>query len=347
VQNGLLLLNLDPQAIFIQPPMHVKSSYYYLLVLPVLMLALFQVGCSTDDEQKNETLQNERIIRQAIEQVNPDSIRQYAVMLEAMGTRFALAPNRREVALAIMDKLKNFGYEDVQLDSFALNRTWRNQYYETWQYNVVANLTGNVYPDSLVIIGAHHDCIVTSPSDNPMVATPGANDNASGVAVTLEVARILILQDLKPSSTVRFVTFAAEELGLNGSGHMANQLHAAQAKVKMMLNNDMVSYFPSSEPSSWELNIIDYPTSTSLRLTAQNLACKYTLLSTTNDNTHQQSSDSYPFALKGYPAIFFIAHSDDPNYHTLNDSVSGCNFSFASEVAKLSCALILSKELHQ
>jgi len=324
--------------------MHVKSSYYYLLVLPVLMLALLLAGCTADDEHENETQQNERVIQQAIAQVSPDSIRQFASMLEAMGTRFALAPNRREVAVAIMNKFKGFGYEDVQLDSFALNLSWRNQYYETWQYNVVANLNGKTYPDSLIIIGGHHDCIATNPSDNPMVATPGANDNASGVAVTLEVARVLINKGFKPSSTIRFVTFAAEELGLYGSWHMANQFHATQAKVKMMLNNDMVSYFPTSDPSSWVLNIIDYTASTTLRLTAQNIALKYTLLSTTNDNLYQRSSDSYPFSQNGYRALFFIAQPDDPNYHTLRDSVSACNFHPAGEVAKLNCALIMNEE---
>lgn len=241
-----------------------------------------------------------------------------------------------------LKKFESFGYADVQLDSFQLVEYYYNgNYYTNWQYNVIATLQGTIYPDSLSIIGGHHDCIVKSSIGNPFNFAPGANDNASGVATTLEVARVLKRVDFQPKTTIKFVTFAAEELGLHGSSDYAEKVFQTNSKIKMMLNNDMVAYWPNSDTSNWCVNIIDYTNSTSLRKKAQDVCKIYTYLKTNNDNTYQEYSDSYPFSLKGYKAIFFISNANDVNYHTPNDLTSKCNFKFCKEVAKINCVLLV------
>ena len=104
----------------------------------------------------------------------------------------------------------------------------------------------------------------------------------------------------------------------------------------------MIAYWPTNtEPMI--VNIIDYPTvSTNIRLDAEKVCQLYTSLETNNDNTYYRSSDSYPFFLNGYKAIFFITNASDPNYHTTNDLVSNCNFNFCKEVTKISGALLVN-----
>lgn len=310
----------------------------------VVVLAIFStiVSCSKDEELVDPKSKTDPAITQIISNIKADSIDATIKMLEGLGTRFALAENRRDVALAIMNKFRSYGYTAARLDSFRLNINFRNQYYETWQYNVVATMPGVAYPDSITIIGGHHDCILRSTEfESPFTIAPGADDNASGVAVTLEVARVLMQLGFTPRTTIVFTTFAAEELGLYGSQHMANRLSDSLAKVKFMLNNDMVSFCPVSDSSNWFLNIIDYPNSTDFRVHAQKFCSTYTFLRTVNDNTYRNYSDSYNFYLKGYKPLFFISQHDDPNYHKLTDIAINQNPRFAREVAKLNCALII------
>lgn len=319
------------------------STYRYVFKgLLALLLFGIVVSCSKDDEIVDPTSKPDPEIAQLTQKIHADSIAATIGMLQGMGTRFALAENRRDVAVAIMNKFKSYGYSTARLDFFQLNRYYQDQSYETWQYNVVCTLPGVEFPDSLTIIGGHHDCILRSTEpESPLDVAPGADDNASGVAVTLEIARVLKQSGFAPRTTIVFATFAAEELGLYGSQHMTNRLSDTLAKVKFMLNNDMVSFCPVTDSTGWYLNVIDYPNSVDFRKHAQKICSTYTLLKTVNDNTYRNYSDSYNFYLRSYKSLFFISQHDDPNYHKLTDLLSNQNPRFAREVAKLNCALIV------
>lgn len=319
------------------------SAYRYAIKgLLFLLLLGIMVSCSKDDEIIAPSSKPDPEITQATKNIHADSIAATIDMLVGMGTRFALAENRRDVAIAIMNKFKSYGYATARLDSFQLNVNFRNQYYETWQYNVIATLPGVVYPDSITIMGGHHDCILRSTEpESPLDVAPGADDNASGVAVTLEVARVLKQSGFAPRTTIVFATFAAEELGLYGSQHMTNRLSDTLAQVKFMLNNDMVSFCPVTDATGWYLNVIDYPNSVDFRKHAQKICSTFTLLKSVNFNTYQNYSDSYNFYLRNYRTLFFISQHDDPNYHKLTDLPSNQNPRFAREVARLNCALII------
>jgi Zn-dependent M28 family amino/carboxypeptidase len=105
-------------------------------------------------------------------------------------------------------------------------------------YNIIAEVKGTgVADDGILIIGAHYDTAK---------GTPGADDNASGVAVLLELAR---LAALKPAQrTVRFVAFCLEEPPVFGTEHMGSYVYAKSVKeegVKVygMISLEMVGYF--------------------------------------------------------------------------------------------------------
>ncbi|EEB87329.1 hypothetical protein MPER_15363, partial [Moniliophthora perniciosa FA553] len=74
--------------------------------------------------------------------------------------------------------------------------------------------------------------------NDPDGDAPGANDDASGVAVSMELARIMASK--QPRATIIFATVAGEEQGLIGSAFMAQQLKSAGIDVQGMLNNDIV-----------------------------------------------------------------------------------------------------------
>lgn len=281
-----------------------------------------------------------------IEDVNADSLESYVTWMQNMGTRFCLSDNRREVAVKIRDKFRSFGYAAAYLDSFLLERAYRDIDYSLWQYNVIARLNGEQYPDSVSVMGAHYDSILGGSESDPFSAAPGAHDNASGVAAALEVARVMKENDFSPDGSIEFVAFAAEELGLYGSWDYVDKASDSQMKIKMMLNNDMIAYEPSTNMNEWKVNVLNYVNSLNLPDIASRLAAKYTVLDTYTDNTYNKYSDSYQFSIYGYPALFFFKDADDPNYHSLNDIVDNCNFAYCREIVIISAAMLVEKNIH-
>src|SRR5277367_3082502 len=89
----------------------------------------------------------------------------------------------------------------------------------------------------MVLVTGHYDSRNTLNS-NTHDAAPGANDDASGVAVSLESARVL--SKLKFPSTIVFVAVAGEEQGLNGSAHLAKLAKSEGWQLEAVLNNDIV-----------------------------------------------------------------------------------------------------------
>ena len=115
--------------------------------------------------------------------------------------------------------------------------------------NLVVERTGGKRAEEIVLLGAHYDTVWT---------TPGADDNASAVAVMIEVSRLL--SDYVGSRTARYVAFTCEEvpyfhLDAMGSQHHARQARRRQEPIVAMLCLEMVGYFSSkagtqSVPSS-------------------------------------------------------------------------------------------------
>jgi Zn-dependent M28 family amino/carboxypeptidase len=109
--------------------------------------------------------------------------------------------------------------------------------------NLIAEIPGNRRHDEIVILGAHYDTVST---------TPGADDNASAVAVLVEAARML--RSCQPKRTIRFVAFACEEPPYFYTGEMGSQVYARQCKSRGeniigMLCLEMVGYY-RDEPHS-------------------------------------------------------------------------------------------------
>ena len=308
------------------------KNFFRLLSMFLIVTSILN-SCKKEDEIVDNT---DPIVKVYVNEINADSIKKNVEWLQNMGTRFALADNRKEVALKIKERFIRYGYASTTLDSFFITKTYRSVVYNTWQYNVIATLNGSVYEDNYYIVGGHYDCITY---DDPLNNAPGANDNASGVAAALEIARVFNKNAFNPKNTIQFIAFAAEELGLYGSKDYAKKAYEQNKNILLMLNNDMIAHWPTD--NNFRVNIIDYDNSMDCRLMAETVCEKYTSLSTNNDNTYQAYSDSYPFYQNGYKALFFISDAGDPYYHTINDLTSTKNFEFCREVTKISCAMLV------
>lgn len=112
-------------------------------------------------------------------------------------------------------------------------KVWKEpfQWEGKWYNNMVAEKKGVATPDQVFIIGAHYDTVPGS---------PGADDNASAVAVLLELAKNF--QALPLPSSVRFIAFALEEYGYVGSTHHAKRARDEGEKIAGMISLEMVGF---------------------------------------------------------------------------------------------------------
>ena len=112
--------------------------------------------------------------------------------------------------------------------------------------NVVAVIPGATRPEEIVLVGAHYDSVSGS---------PGANDNATGVAALLEIARALAAGQ-PPGRTVRFVAFVNEEPPYFKTTMMGSSVHARNArlrgeKIPAMLSLETIGYYSQAANSQF------------------------------------------------------------------------------------------------
>ncbi|MDD3877952.1 MAG: M20/M25/M40 family metallo-hydrolase [Bacteroidales bacterium] len=317
-----------------------KIHFKFLNFFCVISL-LFSLACKKDNDDDIIADIPDFFVTSIIDEINADTIKSYVQWMQNYNSRFFLKNNRKQIANDIKDKFIQLGYADTRLDSFYLSADWNNTTYNTWQYNVIARLEGSSEPDNVYVTGAHYDCIVDE--GDPFISAPGANDNASGIAGMIEIARVFKKKNFIPKHTIEFVAFAAEEYDLNGSKDYAENASSNNINIIMMLNNDMISYEPRSDPSEWTLNVMDYNNSSELRTKFVKCGKTYTCLQFIHDNEYNDVGDSFSFYENGYESVFIINEATEAYYHTINDVVGHYNFNYCSEVISITGALLIQE----
>lgn len=126
------------------------------------------------------------------------------------------------------------GRGDVSTELFACSTC-------STQSSVILTIQGTDLPGEIVVLGAHLDSINTAGGGENMVA-PGADDDASGIATLTEVLRVALASGWKPKRTVKFMGYAAEEVGLRGSNAIAQSFQTQGRNVVGVLQLDMTNY---------------------------------------------------------------------------------------------------------
>jgi hypothetical protein len=280
------------------------------------------------------------LIAGLVGQVRSDSIRSTILHMQEYITRFPLLDNRKIIASWIADKFRSYGYTDVKLDSFQIYGFWMGMTIDTmWQYNVVCTVTGSSAPDEVYIVGGHYDSFCAG---NPLEIAPGADDNASAVAATLEMARIVKINNFQPEATIKFALFAAEEVGLFGSWYDAGDAYTTGEDVRMMLNMDMISNDPDSIK---QVKIYRYYGVEWAGDLAADIFARYTDLDVFYPaNLAAGGSDSYPFWAYGFPVFYLEEMNFSQNWHQLSDTVGNCNIDYCAEIARGCFAVLLDQQ---
>ncbi len=256
--------------------------------------------------------------------ISGDTLMTKVQHLQNYQTRYARAANHTEVAEWIYDQFVNCGFSN----------TWMQSYQHTNypQNNVIATITGSEFPETYIIVGAHYDS-QSLDSDN-MVFAPGADDNASGVAGLLEMARVLKTSGFQPRCSIRFIAFSEEEFWASGSETYCNYAIAENQDIKVMICFDMLG---SNTPQSSEFYVVPYDGSEQYCAEAIRISNQYgdfQALSCPID----YGSDSYIFAQHGFNAILIIERYLSPYLHSAQDTIDHLDFTYATGILKAALA---------
>src|SRR5262245_11013009 len=187
-------------------------------------------------------------LRMLLQRIDPNRIRATIQRLTEFGTRHTLSsqddPNRGIGAATawVAQQMQAFaatsgGNMTVQQQSFVQPVTPPRIPTPTTITNVIATLHGTASPERFYVVTGHLDSRVTDVLDFTSDA-PGADDDGSGVACVLELARVFATHQFP--GTIVFATVAGEEQGLFGSSFMAQQMKAAGNDVQGMFSNDII-----------------------------------------------------------------------------------------------------------
>lgn len=239
----------------------------------------------------------------------------------------------------IAGELTQYGY-DVSFQSY---RAQGNIY-----KNLIAEVKGSESPERVILVGAHYDTVT---------GTPGADDNASGIAGLLELARLLRKNSFQ--KTVQFVAFALEEppffkTEFMGSYVYAKSLNEKNAAIEGVLCLEMIGYF-TEEPGSQHFPLpflrLLYPDKGNFIALVSNLKSKRFLLrvkdafkkatdlpletlSTFSIIPGIDFSDHWSFWEFGYPALMVTdtGFYRNPNYHSSGDTPETLNYGCMAQV---------------
>jgi Zn-dependent M28 family amino/carboxypeptidase len=209
-------------------------------------------------------------------------------------------------------------------------RTYREEVdiYNIKNYNIIAEIPGEVNPEIIYIIGAHYDSI----SEQPLIKAPGAEDNASGTAGLFAIARALMLHP--PKFTLRFVAFAGEELGLFGSKrHVHTIVEEDYAhNVRGVLIMDMIAFSQDDDLDILLETSEDFKDLTEL---VQAAAQKYSEARITTTFNYW-GSDHVPFINKNINTLLIIEndYQEYTHYHRSTDISANLNKNMAHQILK-------------
>ncbi|MFF4232835.1 M20/M25/M40 family metallo-hydrolase [Streptomyces sp. NPDC001820] len=340
----------------------------------------------TADRERPATAQAPtRELRALLAEIDRDRIEATVRTLASFGTRHTLSSQddpKRGIGAArdwIHAELKRYaarsgGRMTVELQSYIQEPAPRIPV-ATRITNVVATLRGSTAPDRVYVVSGHYDSRATDVMDAVSDA-PGADDDASGVALAMELARVMATR--RPAATIVFAAVAGEEQGLFGAAHMAQTFVEAGVDLQGMFTDDIIGSPTADDgtrdPRSIRLFAEGVPTSETpaqaatrrsvggendspsrqlarfVRDVADNDATGMHVRVVYRRDRYLRGGDHIPFLERGFPAARFTEPAEDYAHQhqdvkvldgkQYGDLPEFCDFGYIARVAKVNGAAL-------
>jgi Peptidase family M28 len=269
-------------------------------------------------------------IQKLVDKISRATFQADLAQLVSFPTRFSTSTHYAKASAAARTQLKSMGYT-TRFQNITVNGSASR--------NVIAEKkSGAAGARKVVAVTAHLDSI--NLQGGPTANAPGADDNGSGSAGLLEMARVL--RDHRSKHDLRFILFGGEEEGLFGSKHYVAKLSASErARILAVVNMDMIASLNTStrsvllEGATLSQRVIDG---------LKEAAVIYTRL-TVETSLNPFASDHVPFINAGIPAVLTIEGADNTNsrVHSSKDTIDHIKSDLALEILRMNVAFIANE----
>jgi leucyl aminopeptidase len=274
-------------------------------------------------------------VKPMIDQASPANILATIIQLSAFQNRYYKGEFGKKSAAFIKDTWTNLvkNRSDAKVEYFQ---------HPNWdQPSIIMTIKGQ--SDETIVLGGHQDSI-NGYTGGASARAPGSDDNASGISTITEVIRVLIDNSYQPQKTLKFMAYAAEEVGLLGSKEIATDFKKRNVNVIGVMQLDMTN-FKGNET----LDIVmmrDYTNDEQNKFVGSIIDHYVPGIKWGFDKCGYGCSDHASWHTQGYPASMpFEATMDTMNHkiHTANDTltVSNNNASHAVKFAKMAIGYIV------
>ncbi len=241
--------------------------------------------------------------------------------------------------------------------------------------NVFATLRGATNPERIYVVSGHYDSMCANPADGPCDA-PGANDDASGTAAVIEMARVMSKQ--KFDATIIFMAVAGEEQGLLGARYFAEQAVGKKMDIEAMFTNDIIggvtTFKNSPDRNSVRVFSEGVPSNETeqeaatrrsvggendssarqlarfIKETADIYSPKFGVMMIYRRDRYGRGGDHIPFLEKGFPAVRFTEPNEDYDHQHQNvgtregkfygDTIEFVDFEYVANVTRINAAAL-------
>ena len=281
------------------------------------------------------SINQQDIIRPFIDQVNAGNMANVIKKLSSYKNRYYKSKSGVESSNWIFDKWKELskGRSDVEVEKYQHSR-WP-------QPSIILTLKGS--SDETIVVGGHADS-VAGWWNRERAKAPGADDNASGIATITEIIRVLLENSYQPQKTIKFMAYAAEEVGLLGSKAIAQEFKTNRVNVIGVMQLDMTNYKGSSDQDI--VMMTDFTNEDQNQFIGRLIDEYLPGLSWGYDRCGYACSDHASWTNAGFPASMpFEAKKADMNgrIHTANDTISRSNgnANHAAKFAKMGISFVV------
>jgi hypothetical protein len=287
------------------------------IVALLMIIALSVAGCATNTSLPTPA----STITRMIDTMNATNMYGTISDLQSIYTRVYGSAGNKQAQTYLYDKL-------------SANPRLRVHYEAGNFSNIIATLPGTDPSAGIVVVGAHYDSRSVNLTDVNLRA-PGAADNAAGVAVVCELARVM--SQHRFIHTIDFALWNAEEQGMIGSRAYADAAAANHVNVSLYLNYDGACYDPDNRfvldllynnQSAWAAQMMANDNSL--------FGINFTLI---HNNCTRCSSDQLSFWSRGYSAVMPTAERPGPE-HTASDTLDYVSVPYVLKNSQLGLALL-------
>jgi leucyl aminopeptidase len=276
------------------------------------------------------TIDNPNGVNSLLNQLSSSNLTSTVDSLSNYNNRYYTSSTGAESANWLKNQWASMSSQRSDINVELYNHSWQ-------QPSVIATITGTSNSSEVVIVGGHLDSInLSSPSTG---RSPGADDNASGIAVVTETLRAIIASGFKPKRTIKFIGYAAEEVGLRGSKAIAQDYKNQGMDIVGVAQFDMVGYKGTANKDI--VFMTDFTSSSQNTFMTQLIDTYLSDISYGYDQCGYGCSDHASWHNQGYPASMpFESNMSDINssIHTASDS--NFNSAHALKFARLSATFI-------